>query len=85
MAFQAPLSMGFSRREHWSGLPVPSLGDLPNPEIKPESRMSPALAGGFSTTSTTWKLSEVRELSYLWYTKSLSPSYKYCVFISVSR
>ena len=32
---QVPLSMGFSRREYWSGLPFPSLGDLPNPRIKP--------------------------------------------------
>ena len=31
---QAPLSMGFSRQEYWSGLPCPPLGDLPNPEIK---------------------------------------------------
>ena len=31
---QAPLSMGFSRQEHWSGLPFPPLGDLPNSEIK---------------------------------------------------
>ena len=31
---QAPLSMGFSRQEYWSGLPVPSLGDLPSPGIK---------------------------------------------------
>ena len=34
---QAPLSMGFSRQEYWSGLPFPSLGDLPFPEIEPES------------------------------------------------
>ena len=34
---QAPLSMGFSRQEYWSGLPFPSPGDLPNPEIKPMS------------------------------------------------
>ena len=32
---QAPLSMGFSRQEYWSGLPFPSPGDLPNSEIKP--------------------------------------------------
>ena len=36
VAHQAPLSMGFSRQEHWSGLPFPSPGDLPNPGIKPE-------------------------------------------------
>ena len=34
---QAPLSMGFPRREYWSGLPFSSPGDLPNPEIKPRS------------------------------------------------
>ena len=34
VAHQAPLSMGFSRQEYWSGLPCPSLGDLPNPGIK---------------------------------------------------
>ena len=37
VAHQAPTSMGFSRQEHWSGLPFPSLGDLPNPRIKPRS------------------------------------------------
>ena len=42
---QAPLSMGFSRQEHWSGLPRPPPGDLPDPGIKPESLMPPALAG----------------------------------------
>ena len=35
IAYQAPLSMGFSRQEYWSGLPFPSPGDLPNPGIKP--------------------------------------------------
>ena len=35
MACQAPLSMGFSRQEYWSGLPCPPLGDLPNPRIEP--------------------------------------------------
>ena len=34
---QAPLSMGFSRQEHWSGLPCPSLGDLPEPGVEPRS------------------------------------------------
>ena len=33
VAYQAPLSMGFSRQEYWSGLPFPSPGDLPNPDI----------------------------------------------------
>ena len=34
VACQAPLSMRFPRQEYWSGLPFPSLGDLPDPEIK---------------------------------------------------
>ena len=36
-AYQAPLSMGFSRQEYWSGLPFPSPEDLPNPGIEPGS------------------------------------------------
>ena len=51
--FQALLSMGFSRQDYWSGLPCLFPGDLSNPGIKPASLMSPALAGGFFTTSTT--------------------------------
>ena len=35
VARQAPLSMGFSRQEYWSGLPLPSPGDLPDPGIEP--------------------------------------------------
>ena len=37
VARQAPLSMGFSKQEYWSGLPFPSPGDLPNPGIEPGS------------------------------------------------
>ena len=48
---QAPLSMEFSRQEYWSGLPFPSPRDLPDPGIKLMSLTSPALAGGFLTTS----------------------------------
>ena len=88
LAHQVPPSMGFSRQEYWSGLPLPSPGDLPDPgieprsptlraselpgknwdsglqwlspgdlpdpEIKPMSLTSPALAGGFLTTCSTW-------------------------------
>ena len=46
IACQAPLSMGFPRQEYWSGLPFPSPGDLPDPEIE---HRSPALADGFFT------------------------------------
>ena len=37
VAHQAPLSMGFSRQEYWSGLPFPSPDDLPDPGIEPMS------------------------------------------------
>ena len=47
VAHQAPLSIGLSRQEHWSGLPFPPPRDLPNPGIKPTSPEPPALAGGF--------------------------------------
>ena len=55
IAHQTPLSLGFSRQEYWSGLPCPPPGDLPDPEMEPESLKSPALAGEFFTTSTTWQ------------------------------
>ena len=55
IARQAPLSMGFSRLEPWSGLPCPPPGDLPDPGIEPASLMSPALAGGFFTASASWE------------------------------
>ena len=48
VAHQVPLSMEFSRQEYWSGLPFPSPGDLPNPEMKPAS---PALLADFLTLS----------------------------------
>ena len=47
--------MGFSRQEYWSWLPCPPPGDLPNSGIEPVSLKSPALAGGFFTTSVTGK------------------------------
>ena len=56
-ALQSPLSMGFLRQEHWSGLPFPSPGDLPDPKIETASPASPALADGFFTTEPPGKLS----------------------------
>ena len=47
VALQAPLFMGFSRQGYWSGLPFPSPGDLPDPEIQPAS---PALQADFLST-----------------------------------
>ena len=54
VAHQAPLSMGFSRQEYWSGLPFPPPGNLSDPGIEPVPLTSPALAGRFFTTSATW-------------------------------
>ena len=54
-SYQAPLSMGFSRQEYWSGLPCPPPGQISDPWIKPTFLMSPALAGGFFTSSITWE------------------------------
>ena len=45
IAFQAPLPMGFSRQESWSGLPFTSPGDLPSPGTEPTSLEFTALAG----------------------------------------
>ena len=64
VACQPPLSVGLSGQEYWSGLPCPPPGDLPDPGIKPMSLASPALAGRFFTTSTTWEHVKVAQ-SYL--------------------
>ena len=53
LAHQASLSMGFPRQEYWSRLPFPPPGDLPDPGIEPAYLVSPALLGGFFTTSAT--------------------------------
>ena len=50
----APLSMGFSKQEYWSGLPIPFPSDVPHPGIEPAS---PALAGRFFTTEPPGKTS----------------------------
>ena len=63
VAFQASLSMGFSRQEYWSGLPCPPPGDLPDPGIEPVSLMSPALASGFFITSATWEADNMGKYS----------------------
>ena len=52
IAYQAPLSMRFSRQEYRSGLPFPSPGDHPKPGIEP---VSPALAGAFFTIEPSRK------------------------------
>ena len=53
---QTPLSMEFSRQEYWSGLPFPTAGYLPNPEIKP---VTPASADDLFTTAPPGKPNNV--------------------------
>ena len=68
---QAPLSMGFSRQEYWSGLPFPSPGDLPSPGMEPISLMSPALAGKFFTLvppGKPWLVSFIEKSSHTYST-----------------
>ena len=59
VAHQATPSMGFSRQEYWSGLPVPSPGDLPDPGTKPRS---PALRADSLTSEPSGKYMEVLNL-----------------------
>ena len=74
-AHQASLSKEFSRQEYWSGWPFPPPGDLPG--MEPESLMSPALAGGFFTTSATW------EALILHYISCIGLARKFVQFLSV--
>ena len=60
---QAPLSMGFSRLEYWSGLPFPPPGNLTNPGIEPVSLAFPALAGRFLYHWATWALYYLNHLN----------------------
>ena len=56
---QAPLTMGFSRQEHWSGLHAFLQWILLDPRSESMSLTSPALAGWFSTTSATWEAQNI--------------------------
>ena len=60
VAYQAPLSKGFSRQEYWSGLPFPSLGDLPDPGIEPRS---PTLQADALTSEPPGKIIDTRDAS----------------------
>ena len=69
--------MGFSRQEYWSGLPLPLPGDLPNPGIAFTSFMSPALTGGFFTTSTISLVLTLYEVILLYKTPPVSVAIDY--------
>ena len=68
VAHQAPLSMGFSRQEYWSGLPFPSPGCLPNPGIEPRS---PTLQAGALASEPSGKPNGYTVSLYFLMTNSL--------------
>ena len=82
VARQAPLSMEFSRQEHWSGLTFPSPGNFPDPGIEHGPLAFPALAGGFFTANAPWadvdfnKVNVIRRKMYWILTHCLFPSEK---------
>ena len=57
VALQTPLSMDFFKQEHWSGLPLLTPGDIPDPGMEPTSPVPPAFASRFFTASATWEAS----------------------------
>ena len=69
VAYQAPLSMGFSRQEYWRGLPCPPPGDLPNPRTEPTSPAFPALAGRFFTAEPPGKPKFTLSPNKIWHIK----------------
>ena len=74
VAHQAPLSMGFSRQEYWSGLPFPSSGDLPYPGIEPRS---PALQADTLTSEPPGK--------YTYYLKTVMIQLEYFACKQISK
>ena len=64
VTLQAPLSMGFSRQEYWSGVPFPSPRDPPDPGIKLAYSASPARAGRFFYHGATWETQALLSHTY---------------------
>ena len=87
---QAPLSMGFSGQEDWSGFPYLPARDFLDPGVEPESLKSPALTRGFFTTSAAWEAHlyicihrNMSEYIIIWGTRALHPVWKeQCCFLS---
>ena len=84
---QAHQSKGLSRQEHWSGLPCPPPGDIPNPGIEPASLKFAPLVGRLLTTSTTWEALTIYCLwSIAWATimKGLPPAFSVSLGIKIN-
>ena len=82
VACQAPLSMGFSKQEYWSGLPCPPPGGLPNPGMEP---VSPTLAGGFFSSEPPGKPRMVNKLLQLINKYQLMKSHYLCQTVTAQN
>ena len=69
-------------QEHWSRLPCPPPGNLPDPGTESASLMSLALAGGFFTTSTNWKACIYMCVCVCVYTLKLLMKVKYVTLVN---
>ena len=84
VAHQAPLSMEFPRQEYWSGLPLPTSGDLPHPGTELPFPVSPALVGRFFTTLPSGSPRGAHSKSFcskVWYRAWGSPGFV-CVCVN---
>ena len=89
VAHQAPLSVGFSKQEFWSGVPFPTPGSLPDPGIESTNLASPALTSGLFTISATWKADvtytynlKIKQISEYWKKKQTHRYRKQTIVIS---
>ena len=71
VARQAPLSMGFSRQEYWSGLPCPPPGESSQP--RNQSQVS-SMVGGFFTIQSTREQLSMAEISFCWLLVNCHPT-----------
>ena len=78
VAYHAPLSMGFSRQEHWSGLPIPSPEDLHDPGIEPRSPTLQADALTSEPPGKVLKKVKSRKIHVLPFELDIKPTLKRC-------
>ena len=79
-AHQATLCMKFLRQEYWSGLPLPTPGDLPDSGTEPVSPAAPGLADGFFTTEPSGKpLCNPEQVLTFWHSVFYFLNFNVCV------
>ena len=74
---------GILQARYWSGLSCPPLGNLPNPGVEPTSLMSPALADGLFTTSTTWEAHTEGQTTKMKFSQNLYLPLEYSLYAAV--